>query len=595
MSSRGRTGPGRRLIRNPLGLSVRHLVRPIAALTVAFAFGTSVGVRAQEVSDLHARLSRTFSNSAVRGATWGVMVLSLDSGDTLFAIEPGSPLAPASNLKLLTTAAALGLLGPDYRFRTYLLTNGDVVDGVVDGDLVLYGTGDPGISSRFYSSKDEVFQRLVDQLLDLGIHTVTGDLVGDASFMPGPLRPEGWDSHDLNDHFTGAVSALSYNENVVSFRVVPGAVGRQPDVYTVPENAGLDIVNHAETVLERARPRLAILRDNPLDPVRVEGRLLRSARDVWRQMTVPVPAHYAVSVFRAALEERGIALQGEVRVVESPGESIVGHLSAPAVRRRGARVLARHVSDPLRGYLAVINKESNNLFAELVFREIGRVAEGVGSPEASARAVRSELTRIGVDMHGVVQLDGSGLSAGNRVSASTFVSVIDRMAESRLWAEYWASLPEAGRRRELGRMYGTAAAGNLRAKTGTIEGVSALSGLVRSGDGERLAFSILVNGAASSTRAKSVENRVGALLASFHRGAEGALPVRMAAAGRSFPEARMNEAPGRHQVTYGESLSVIASRYGVSLGELIRANPRVEPNSIMAGQWIEIPQSGGSE
>ena len=147
------------------------------------------------------------------------MVVSLDAGDTLFAVEPDSALAPASNLKLLTSAAALRALGAEYRFRTYVITNGEVDEGIVDGDLILYGTGAPGISDRFYPRKDEVFHRLIDQLAALGIHTVKGDLVGDASYLPGPLRPAGWEADDLNEHFAGAVSALSYNENVVSFQV----------------------------------------------------------------------------------------------------------------------------------------------------------------------------------------------------------------------------------------------------------------------------------------------------------------------------------------------------------------------------------------
>jgi len=560
---------------------------------VALLSTSSPVAGARQVAELRDQLTDAFGGAGWGDATWGVMVVSLDAGDTLFAIAPDSALTPASNLKLLTTAAALRVLGPDYRFRTYLLTDGEVVDGVVQGDLVLYGTGDPGISDRLYSSKNEVFLRLIDQLQDLGIHTVTGDLVGDASFLPGPLRPEGWDPRDLNDHFTGAVSALSFNENVVSFRIVAGRTGEPPNVHTIPDHSGLEVVNNAETVVGRARPRLAILREDPLEPVRVEGRVTSGTRDVWRQMTVPIPARFAASVFGAALEQRGIAVLGRIRVVDTPRESVVGRLSAPALGQRGARVLARHVSDPLPAYLEVINKKSNNLFAELVFRTVGRVAEGVGSPEASARAVRAELSAMGVDTTGLVQLDGSGLAAGNRVSAATLVAVLERMAASPLWAEYWASLPEAGRRGELGRMYRTAAANNLRAKTGTIDGVSALTGVVRSEDGERLAFSLLVNGTSSNTRAKRVENRIGVLLASFRR-APGRVPPLLLAE-TPLPRRPIDEGRDRHRVSSGENLTVIANRYGVTLDDLLRANPRVEPNRITAGQWIEIPLPGGTE
>jgi serine-type D-Ala-D-Ala carboxypeptidase/endopeptidase (penicillin-binding protein 4) len=559
----------------------------LAAACVAIP---AIPAGAQEVTELQARLRDAFGTYGWGDAQWSVLVVSLDANDTLFAVSPDSALAPASNMKLLTTAAALYVLGPEYRFRTYLLSDGVVEDGVLRGDLVLYGTGDPGISDRFYDRKDEVFQRLIDQLELAGVRAVAGDIVADASFFPGPLRDPGWDPRDLNEHFTAGVSALSYNENVVSFRIRAGPVGSQPEVETIPSPSALEVINTAEVVAGRARPRLAILRDDPLDPIRIEGRVVSGTRDVWRQMTISVPADFAGASFRAAIEERGITVEGGTRVVTRPLDSRLGRISAPALGRPGARILARHVSQPLPDYLEVINKESNNLFSELVFRAVGRVAEGVGSPEASARAIRKTLHDIGVDTVGLVQLDGSGLAEGNRVSAGAFVQIIRGMSSGPFWPEYWASLPRAGTRRELRRMYRTAAAGNLRAKTGTIEGVSALSGMVRTADAERLAFSLMVNGAPSQARAKWVENRIGAQLASFRRLADRIPPI---VAETEAPLSSLSGLSDRHRVARGENLTTIANRYGVTIDEILRANPRIEPNRIMAGQWIEIPARGG--
>ncbi|MDH5588739.1 MAG: D-alanyl-D-alanine carboxypeptidase/D-alanyl-D-alanine-endopeptidase, partial [Gemmatimonadota bacterium] len=227
-------------------------------------------------------------------AHWSVLVVSMDRGDTLFAEAPDAPMAPASNLKLLTTAAALRTLGPSFRFRTYLLADGEVREGVLHGDLVLYGTGDPSISDRLFPDRTEVFRRLAEQLEALGIHTITGDLVGDASFLSGPRHPEGWDRKDLNDAFAAPVSALSFNENVLSFRVVPSrTAGEAPTVHTIPARGGMVVVNNARTVTSRTGPRLAILRDHPDDAVRIEGRIRKGSRDVWRQMTVSDPALFA--------------------------------------------------------------------------------------------------------------------------------------------------------------------------------------------------------------------------------------------------------------------------------------------------------------
>jgi len=574
----------------------------LAAAIVALAAATPPFRGGSEIARLEVAITSLLHTYRWRHAGWSVLVVSLDRGDTIFAVNPDSSRAPASNMKLLTTAAALRELGPDFRFRTFVVSEGRVRAGVLDGDLVLFGTGDPGISDRFYARRTTVLEELADQLVALGIREVDGDLVGDASFFSGPLRPPEWDPRDLNDHFAPGISALSFNENVVSLRVEPGAwVGARPIVHTLPDHAEVDLDDRARTTEGRAR--LFIGREDPLAPVVMEGGIQRGGRDVWRQLTVADPAAFTISVFHAVLEERGITVRGANRVETHAPSSAVGgrRVTAPAVRGRArTRVLASHLSPPLRDYLAVINKKSNNLFAELVFRTLGRATSGEGTAEAGSRAVARSLDALGVDLDGVVQLDGSGLSGGNRVRPGTFVSVLSRMAQSDDWSELWRSLPEAGNRRELPRMYRTAAAGNLRAKTGTIEGVSALSGVVRSSDGERLAFSILVNGTPSTSAAKRVENGIGARLASFTRGADAMRGLTLAQLSEDS-EPPQADGPVRHHVQRGESMDGIARRYGVALEDLLRANPSVEPRRLIAGAWLEIPPatersgaSGGS-
>lgn len=568
---------------------LRTLRWGIAAAVVGVVGALLPGATSGQATDLTTELQSVLDGYRWGGARWGALVVSLDSGDTLFSVAPDEPLVPASNVKLLTSAAALQVLGPDYRFRTWLLSDADVENGVLLGDLVLYGTGDPGISDRFYRSKDEVFHGLVDQLEAAGIHTVAGDLIADASFFEGPLRDAGWNPRDLNEHFSAGVSSLSYNENVVSFRIRPGAAGSPPLVETIPAHSALEIVNEAETVSGRARPRLAILRDDPLEPVRVVGRIRAGGGDVWRQMTVAVPADFAGASLRATLEERGISILGEDKTVDAAAFSPVGRISAPALGRRGPRILATHVSRPLIEYLEVVNKKSHNLFAELLFRAVGRASEGEGSPAVAARAVRRALGALGVDTAELVQRDGSGLSPENRVPARAFVQTIAGMADGDAWSDFWASLPRAGTRRELSRMYRTAAAGNLRAKTGTIRGVSALSGMVRSRDGERLAFSLIVNDSPSQTRAKRVENQIGVRLAEFRRPTEAAPVVVAEVAELDEPATRARSSGDRHRVATGENLSGIARRYGVTVDEILDANPRLEPNRIIAGQWLDLP------
>ena len=488
---------------------------PVAASQASSNPGTGLPALQAELADL-------LSARGWHGARWGALIVSLETGDTLFSQLADSALAPASNLKLLTSAAALQMLGPEYRYRTFLVSDGVVRDGTLHGDLVIYGTGDPGISARFYSSRTEVLDELASQLRDLGIQAIDGDLVGDASYFTGPKRPPEWDPLDLNDYFGAAVSALSYNENVVSVRVQAGrSAGAPPIIGTIPDHSGLRFVNAAQTVAGRARRRVIIIRDHPEDPVRVHGEITVEGRDVYRQLTLPDPEQFFTASFRAALERQGIEVRGADRIVSRPSESILAGPSrviAPALREGPrVRVLARHTSPPLGAYIRVILKDSNNHLSEQVFRTLGRLNEGVGSPEASARAVRRGLVQLGVSPEGLVQIDGSGLAGASRVSPATFVQTLERVADSPLWPHLWHALPEFGAGRDTRRMMRTAADGNLRAKTGTIEGVSALSGLVRSADGELLAFSLLLNGGRSEGIAKRTENLVGVRLASFTR------------------------------------------------------------------------------
>jgi D-alanyl-D-alanine carboxypeptidase/D-alanyl-D-alanine-endopeptidase (penicillin-binding protein 4) len=181
-------------------------------------------------------------------------------------------------------------------------------------------------------------------------------------------------------------------------------------------------------------------------------------------------------------------------------------------------VVARHRSRPLREYVALVNKESHNLTAEALLKTMGRVVEGEGSFAGGARVLERFLhDELGVTPQTAVVVDGSGLAASNRLTPGVLVALLGHMAGGDLWDPYWESLPEAGNRRELSRMYRTAAAGNLRAKTGTVTGVSALSGVVRSTTGERIAFSIIGNHVPSTWSAKRIEDRLGVRLASFDR------------------------------------------------------------------------------
>ncbi len=473
-----------------------------------------------EVQELRRDLMAILTSTGNRSGTWGVLAISLDGGDTLLALNHRELMIPASNMKLLTTAVALEMLGSGFRHHTFLLGHGERNGQVLEGDLVLYGTGDPSFSERFHASMNAPLRDLATQVARTGIREVRGDLMVDGSYFHGPELHPDWDPADYNDVFSAPVSAVVYNENTVTVRVEAGQwVGDPPRIFTLPPSAGLDVLNRARTTRAGTRPRVWLFRDTPWDPIGIEGEIPVGGRDVWRRLPVPDPLRFTGAQLQQALEAEGIRVEGSIVSVRDPARSPLTRVQEKGSDSKGPlSVLATVSSPPLVDLLRVVNKESNNLFAEAVGKTLGRVILGEGSYAAGQKVIRDVLIRrVGIPPHELHGRDASGLSPENRVSPGVVVHLLRYMVGSPNWDIFRETLPVAGTRRELGRMYRSPAAGNLRAKTGTMNGVSALSGIVTTRGGERILFSILSNDVGSEYRAKRAEDRLAIRLASLSR------------------------------------------------------------------------------
>jgi D-alanyl-D-alanine carboxypeptidase/D-alanyl-D-alanine-endopeptidase (penicillin-binding protein 4) len=563
-----------------------------------------------EVESLQHDLERLITAPNWPSDVWSVMVVSLDRGDTLFAHGPADLLAPASNMKVFTTAAALYYLGPNFRYNTFLMSTGPIENGVLKGDLVLYGTGDPSFTNRFGFKARAAFEAFADTLEQLGVKSIEGAVIGDGSYFTGPGTGEGWKADYANMSYAAPAGALQYSEGIANLQIRPGAVGQHPTVIGVPGGSDIEVQNEAMTVA-RGRSSLWIGLSGYDGKIVVKGQIAKSSGVISRSVPVADPAQYTVSVFNELLRKKGIVAAGGVRAAHTAAESPVTGKSvfAPALDTADrVRVLAIHNSPPLIDILSVVNHKSHNLMAETALRTVGRVASGEGSAAAGTRAVMHLLDESAAGTStSLTIVDGSGLSPLNRVNSRAFIHVLSFIAKSPMFNAFWETLPEAGASNGLHRMYRTSAEGNLRAKTGTIDNVSALSGYVKAADGEQMMFSIISNNVPSTYRAKRIEDAIGARIASFSRTGDAA-PVDdatlAAAAGEAAPKASASTASksskakassaskssGKtYKIKKGDTLGAIALRNKTTVAKILKANPGLNAKRLVPGRTLKLP------
>ena len=508
-----------RLVRSPLrvparrvaflvGLSLLPLTPNPWPLTPLVAQDRPTGRLAPEISPL-------LQVHRYRHATWGALVVSLTTGDTLFSWRADQLLVPASNAKLFTTSAALHYLGPEFRFVTVLFADGRVNDGVLFGDLVLYGTGDPT-----FGLDTAALAPFADSVVHAGIRQVRGDVVGDASFLGAELTGPGWSPDNFSRAFAAPPSALNAAENVIEITVTPGAaVGAPARVTVEPPNDYYQVVSVVVTGGPRSRTRISVSRGPAHGVVELSG-VLAAARGPWRtSLVVSEPALFAAGLLRRLLEARGVVVQGGTRSETGEAPERARQMLA-AVRGRDepfGNAIAVRRSPPLDALVSFINHRSHNLSAELAFRVIGRTVGGAGTFAAGAQAVALFLReQVGLPATSFRVTDGSGLSLLDEATPRSLVQVLAWARRAPEGRTFYQSLPVVGEGIRS-RMLGTAAVGRLRAKTGTLNDVSALSGYVTAAGGEELAFSLIVNQAQSLQRARDTQDSVGALLSLFDR------------------------------------------------------------------------------
>jgi D-alanyl-D-alanine carboxypeptidase/D-alanyl-D-alanine-endopeptidase (penicillin-binding protein 4) len=428
-------------------------------------------------------------------AGWSVLAYSVDKGQTLFAVNADQPRVPASNNKVFGAVWALELLGPDYRFPTDLLAAGPVQGGVLNGDLVLRGSGDPAFGYPAYDGDVlKPVRAMAEALKRRGVTRVTGAIVGDASIDDGAHHGPNWprDTGNGAAQYAPSVSGLPFARNMlwVELRADSGVV-------TTPAISG-----EIPVLWSQRSGRGMAVRKPDNDTIVVRGAPAR--RGTRYGVGANEPALLAPAALRQALREAGIQVDGPVRLGKTPS---------------GARLIHRHYSITLGEMIPQALRHSDNFFAEHFWKAAVAHATGQGSYARGGPASATFFHQhAGVPMGQLWQADGSGLSADDRTSAYALVLALN-FADQQKWQQvFHQALPVAGKRDgTLNRLFvGGPAAGNLHAKTGYIRGVRSLSGFVTTASGEKVVFSMLYNGR-NTSGARGIQQSLGNLLAGYTR------------------------------------------------------------------------------
>jgi serine-type D-Ala-D-Ala carboxypeptidase/endopeptidase (penicillin-binding protein 4) len=452
------------------------------------------GASKKAAAKFAARATALLGAAPASKGEWGLLILDAESGEALYEQNAERYFVPASNMKLFSTALALAKLGPDYRFHTTLESRGTISEeGILTGDVVLVGRGDPNLSNRkfpyelkeeFDGPPEKAIAQLADALAAKGLKEISGDVIGDDSYFPRERYPNGWEIDDMVWEFGAAVSSIVVDDNTVTLTLTPGELAGNPvQTALTPATPDFTVENDVLTSVADVKSDLTLTREPGANLVVVKGTL--PARSTPRKLLLAVeePAQHAAALLKRMLEERGIKVGGLARA---------RHDSAGV--GGDPTVLAEHVSVPLGDSVKLVNKISQNLHTEVLLRTAARQGGLWNTPDDLMKIPADFYAAAGIATGDVIQTDGSGLSRHDLVTPRAIATLLAFAQKQPWFAVYYGSLPVAGVDGTLeDRMKNTPAAGRIHAKTGSVEHVRTLSGFAETASGRRLIFSFLSN------------------------------------------------------------------------------------------------------
>lgn len=486
----------------------------IVLVTLVIAFSVIIpffhekeeGVKADEAGSPLAHELNTLLNNdpLLQGALAGVSIRSADTGNLLYDHIGDLRLRPASNMKLLTSAAALAALGEDYRFKTELLTDGSIKGKILKGNLYLKGKGDPTLLEKDLDN-------MAKKLKDRGVKLIYGNLISDDSWYDDSRYSMDLPWSDEMEYYGAQISALTlspnedYDAGTVIVNINGGeSAGKAASIELTPKTDYVKIVNNAKTVAEGGTKKVSIVREHGTNTITVEGTIPLKAAPVKKWIAVWEPSGYTLDVFKDSLEEQGIKIIGKEKKGTAP---------------EGAQNVNTHESMSLNEMFVPFMKLSNNTHAEHLVKEMGKVVKEEGSWSKGLEVIKEELPKYGVNVKTLVLRDGSGLSHVDLIPPNEITKLLYSVQDEEWFSSYLNSLPVAGASDRMvggtlrNRLKHAPAMGNIRAKTGSISTVSSLSGYVKTKSGDNLIFSIMLNNMVDASKGKEIEDKIATILA----------------------------------------------------------------------------------
>ena len=432
-------------------------------------------------------IEQKFQDSLFTNAHWGVLVESLSSGEIWYEQNKDKMFMPASNEKIMTTATSLVTLGENFTFETKVFFNGEIIDSVLKGNLIVQGNGDPTFYTKFFNDPRTPFFNWADSLLKFGIKEIDGNIIGDDNLFEDNGYGNGWSFDGLDSWYSAESGALQINENYIDLQLIPPK-NLNDSLQIIPniKSNYFTIINNT-IISDTGKTRISINRPFGTNNIIISGVVKTGSRIIERSPSISNPTLFYTTVLKESLIEKGIIVTGKAIDCDE--------FNNWQLDTNNSTLLLSHSSPPLRDILKGLMKRSQNMYAETMVKTLGLNVNGIGSFREGKKVVESVLTNFGIAPKTYAYSDGSGLSRYNYISPQQIVKILKAMKNSQYWNIWKELFPIAGVDGTLkNRMKNTKAEANVIAKTGTISNVRGLSGYLKAANGEEVVFSFLING-----------------------------------------------------------------------------------------------------